>query len=63
MQYSSSFSKIASLCLMQSNIYIDISFKQNFQDFMNWVKKGNFAKSEIIQNNVIFLNAWLMKYV
>lgn len=44
---------------MQSNIYTDISFKQNFQNFMNWINKESFAKSEIIQNILIFLNAWL----
>lgn len=62
MQYSSNLCKIVSLCLMPSNIYIDISFKMNFQHFMNSVYRGSLGKSKIIQNMLFFLHAWLMKH-
>jgi len=48
---------------MQSNIYLDISFKENFQNFMSWISKRSFAKSGIIQNILIFLNTRLVRHV
>lgn len=56
-RYSSNLCKIVSLCLMPSNIYIDISFKMNFQNFMNSIYRGSLAKSKIIQNMLFFLHA------
>lgn len=51
---------MTSLYLVQANIYIAISFKQNFQSLMNWINKAGFAKSEIIQSIPISLNVWPM---
>lgn len=61
MHYSFSFRlKITSLYLVQANIYIAISFKQNFQSLMNWINKACFAKSGIIQSIPISLDVWPM---